>query len=462
MTSLAAGGLGFVLFGPRGGKDRSDGRLVLDYWEKWTGVEGRAMQKIVQDFNDSQSRIFVRYFSTNAIDQKTQVAIAGGNPPDIVGLWNYNIPAYAEMGAILPLSEIDCAPAHRVNLDRYAAAMRPVMQYKGKIWGAINTGGTLALYYNKAHFKEAGLDPSKPPLTIDDLNRCNHKLTKVAPSGSVIRAGFVHPEPGWWSFIWGFYFGGSLYEESTQKCLLNSPENVIGYEWLSSYSSRFGSGDDLPDADPQTNKALRSSSLAELEKFRSGFGNYDSSLNAFLSGKISMVIQGPWLANVINTHKPDVDYGVTPFPVVAAMFDPDRPIGLIDTDILVIPRGVKHPEACMEFVAYTQQQHVVEHLSTVHCKNSTLAAVSDDFITKHPNRGVRTFATIANSPRGYICPPTRTWLQFKDIMDSNMQKIWTQKAPVKTLLELAHTRVQQVLDQAATAANHRKKNSVQG
>ncbi len=174
--AMGAAGLGFILFGPRASKERHDGRLVLDYWEKWTGLEGRAMQKVVDDFNASQSKLFVRYFSTGGIDEKAQIAIAGGAPPDILGLWNYNVPAFAETGAIQPLDELG-APLG-VRPDMYATGMRPIVEYKGKMWATINTGGTLALYYNKQHFRDAGLDPERPPHTIPELDAANRTLMK--------------------------------------------------------------------------------------------------------------------------------------------------------------------------------------------------------------------------------------------------------------------------------------------
>lgn len=444
LSAVGAAGVGFIALGPRGGRERSDGRLVLDYWEKWTGLEGRAMQRVVEEYNQSQSRIFVRYFSTNAIDQKTQVAIAGGNPPDIVGLWNYNVPAYADLGAIIPLSEISVPEQYRVRLERYAAAMRPVMYYNGKVWAVVNTGGCVALYYNKDLFAQAKI--ANPPSTIEELNIANHKLTAISSTGQIERVGFVHLEPGWWSFIWGDHFGGRLYDGETKRSLLGSNENIAAFEWLQSYSKRFGMGDDVPGADDARNKQLRSLSLADIEKFRSSFGNYDSGLNAFLSGKIATVVQGPWLANVINAYKPELNYGVVPFPVSQNVYDPAAPIGLIDTDVLVIPTGSRHPEAAMEFIAFTQQQHIVEMLSTVHCKNSTLAEVSPDFIAKHPNKGISTFAAIASSPRGFRCPPTRTWLQFKDLCDALMQQVWTQKGEPAKLLAAAQARTQSILD----------------
>jgi multiple sugar transport system substrate-binding protein len=301
-----------------------------------------------------------------------------------------------------------------------------------------------------------GLDPSKPPLTIGQMDMANHLLTRVAPDGTVQRAGFVHLEPGWWSFHWGQHFGGRLYDAATDRSTVACDENIKAYEWLQSYSKRFGSGDQFAGVDAQKNKLLEGSSLEQVEKFRSSFGNYDSGLNAFLSGKISMVIQGPWLANVLKAYAPDLDYGVTPFPVAEHLYDAANPIGLIDTDILVVPRGVKHPEACMEFVAFTQTQRVVEYLSTVHCKNSPLAEASPDFLASHPNKGVGVFASVANSARGFRCPQTRTWLQFKDVCDAMMQQVWTQKKPAAELLVEAQARSQVILDDAARATRIRR------
>ncbi|MFN9975620.1 MAG: hypothetical protein ACK58T_37575, partial [Phycisphaerae bacterium] len=54
LAAMVLGGVGFAAFGPRGAKEDARGRVVLDYWEKWTGHEAAAMKKIVDAFNQSQ------------------------------------------------------------------------------------------------------------------------------------------------------------------------------------------------------------------------------------------------------------------------------------------------------------------------------------------------------------------------------------------------------------------------
>ncbi len=433
LGSLTAAGLGFALFGPRGAKDNRDGRLVLDYWEKWTGQEGAAMQAIVDRFNNSQSKLFVRYFTIREIDKKAAIAIAGGSPPDLIGLYAYNIPGYAESNAILPLN--DLAASAGINQENYALAVRKLVEHQGKQWGVANTCGSVGLYYNKSIFRERGLDPERPPRTIAELDDVAKALTITAPDGRLSRVGFVHTEPGWWSWDWGHFFGGSLYDPSTDSATATAAANAAAFDWVQSYGRNYG--------------------VEKLLGLQSGLGNYSSAEQGFLSGRVAMVAQGPWLANIIKRFTPDLDYGAAPMPVIDNLYDPTQPIALIESDVLVIPRGARNPEASMEFIAFTQRRENVEELSRIHCKASTLATSSPEFFATHPNRCVAIHDQLAKSPRAFTSPRTRVWLEYKDEMESGFQKLWRLEEPAKVVLQRVQDRAQLLLSDAARQRNAR-------
>ncbi len=438
--AMALGGAGFALFGPRGAKEASGGRIVLDYWEKWTGHEGRAMQGVVDRFNEGQSRIYVRYLVTAGVDQKAMIAIAGGNPPDVVGLYNYNVPGYAEMGGILPLDGFDSAMVPR--REQYAAGVWPIMRHPDasgveRTWAVPNTGGTLALYYNRAAFREAGLDPDRPPRSISELDEMSRRLDAVDADGTIRRAGFLHTEPGWWSWVWGYHCGGVLYDRQTNKATLDTPENRRAYKWMASTSGRLGP--------------------VRVETFKSGFANsYSSVLNGLLDGKVAMAMQGPWLANVIAAFKPELDYGVAPVPVADELVDPVAPIGLVESDILVIPRGARHPEASMEFIAYTQRRDVSETLAKAHFKNSVMTDISEEFVRDHPNRGIAVHNAIAKSPRGFLAPRSCDWLQLKQIMDDGVPQIWNHMVEAGSQLAALNKQAQAMFDRSRDVTRRRR------
>ncbi len=432
--ALGAAGLGFALFGPRGSKEQSGGRLVLDYWEKWTGHEGAAMQRVVDGFNASQDRLFVRYFVTSQIGQKALIAIAGGDPPDIIGLWNFNVPPYAESNALLPLDEL--VPSLGVRLEDYAPGVRQVMTHRGRFWAVVSTAGTLAMYYNRALLSAAGLDPGRPPRTVAELDAAHQGLVRADASGELDRVGFLHTEPGWWSWIWGYHFGGSIYDEASDRSTIASAENVAAYGWMQSYPAALG--------------------VDRVERFRAGLGSYNTPQNGFLTGKVAMEVQGPWLANMVAAFRPDLDYGVAPIPVDERVYDAAAPVALIDTDVLVIPRGARHPKESMEFIAYTQRREVCEALAKAHCKGSPLLDVSEDFLASHPNRGVRLHTELARSPRAFVAPRTRTWQQLKDETDATVQRIWRLEKPAPALLGELQARSQTIVDHAADQRARRK------
>src|SRR5690349_3284969 len=109
LALLVIPALGILAFGPRPTDDLPPGRIVVEYWEKWSGPEERTMRSLIDEFNNTVGRkngIFVRYLSTAGIDRKTLVAIAAGTPPDIAGMWDHTLVQYAAQNALEPLDQL--------------------------------------------------------------------------------------------------------------------------------------------------------------------------------------------------------------------------------------------------------------------------------------------------------------------------------------------------------------------
>src|ERR1051325_10052943 len=75
------------------------GPVHITYWEKWTGFEGDAMRAVVDAYNASQKRIHVDLLTVSGIENKTLMAIAGDDPPDVAGLYGPNVAQYADDNA---------------------------------------------------------------------------------------------------------------------------------------------------------------------------------------------------------------------------------------------------------------------------------------------------------------------------------------------------------------------------
>jgi multiple sugar transport system substrate-binding protein len=451
---VLAGGL--LAFGPRADESLPKNRVVIDYWEKWTGNEEAQMRVIVDDFNNSvgaEKGIFVRYVSSSTINQKTLVATAAGVPPDIAGLFEVNLVQFAAMGALEPLE--DMARERGITASYYKPVYWNGCNYDGHLWALISTPSVVALHYNTRIFHDnaaalraAGLDPDRAPRTIDELDAYARALTTRDSNGRVIRAGFLPMEPNWYVNYTCYWFGGNFWDAASRRFTLESPPVVKAYQWVESYASWMGR-----DA---------------MSDFRNGVGNFDSPQNAFLAGQVAMEMQGPFLANFIYHRKPSMstvlwprdvemtkspeerlrnyEWAVAPFPsAVPGLND----VCYCGFDALAIPRGSRHKKEAFEFIAYVNRQDVMEKLNKLHCKNSPLAKVSDDFLNNHPNPYIRIFERLASSPNAQSVPQIPIMPEVVDDLNALSQQVsLLEVTPQKALAEL-QVRLQAQYDEFA-------------
>ncbi|MBC8108886.1 MAG: extracellular solute-binding protein [Anaerolineae bacterium] len=453
ISIFAAAGIGLLLFGPRDIEALPKDRVIIDYWEKWTGNEEAQMREIVDDFNKTvgaEKGIFVRYISISGINQKVMVATAAGVPPDIAGLYDNNLVQFAAMDALEPLE--DLARERGITAAYYKPVFWNACNYNGHLYGLISTPMAVALHYNKKMFADnadklraAGLDPERPPQTIDELDAYAKALTTFDAAGRPTLTAFLPLEPNWFINETCFWFGSDFFDVKTRRFTLTDPKVVRAYEWIASYSKWLGK-----DA---------------MNDFRSGFGNFDSPQNAFLAGQVAMEQQGPWMANFIYKLKPSMSTVLWPKEVEltkplderrknyewAVEAFPSAVPGLKDVtycgfDAMTIPKGAKHKKEAFEFIAYVQRQDVIEKLNKMHCKGSPLAKVSEGFFEGHPNPYIDVFERLTASPNARALAQIPIMPQVLDELNVLVQKVSALQVEPKEALEELQVRLQAKYD----------------
>ncbi|MFI5337996.1 MAG: ABC transporter substrate-binding protein, partial [Opitutales bacterium] len=386
-------------------------RVVVNYWEKWAGFEAEAMQAVVDDFNRSQDRIEVRLLSISPIDIKLLLAASAGNPPDIAGLWSHSIPDFAEKGALTPLDE--AMAGAKLGADHYIPVFWDLCRHRGFTWGLPTTPGCMALFYNKKLFREAGLDPDHPPRTFAEFESMSRRLTRVelmrggqlvrlsfadltpaeraAGKYTLVQVGHLPQDAGMYVSAWGLWFGAKFYDGG-RRIMADDPGMLAAYHWMLDTTLTYG--------------------VDQLRDFGASFGQSQTSQSPFLAGQAAMVVQGPWLKNFIEKYAPDIEWGVAPCPAAPGVSD-HAPVTYVETDVVVIPRGAKHPREAFEFINYLQRQDVAEKLATLQRKFTTLREVSPGFISQHPNPAIRTFIELARSPGARYVPRLPNWREYE-------------------------------------------------
>ena len=332
---------------------------------------------------------------------------------------------YAENNALTPLTRF--AEKADIKREDYIGVYWDMCTHRGYLWALPSTPASTALIYNKKRFREAGLDPEQPPRSIAELEAYNAKLMKRDETGRLIACGHIPAEPGWWNALWGYWFGGELWDGES-AITANSPENIETYQWVQSYPERFGARD--------------------LMSFKDGFGNFASPQNPFFTGRVAMVMQGPWIYNFIQNYAPaDFEWGAAPFPSIDPEHYPN--VTVVETDILVIPAGASYPEEAFAFIQYVNSQPAMEKLCLEQRKFSPLIHSSDAFFEQHPNPYIREFLQLAKSPNAKPVPSTTVWNLYANEMNQAFGRIWTQTATTDEALSDVQIRMQETFDHRA-------------
>jgi ABC-type glycerol-3-phosphate transport system substrate-binding protein len=124
------------------------------------------------------------------INTKLNAALLSGTYPDVLSVFLSSIAARGAKGDFLPLNSLVNSWADKKDI--YESALKMGM-YRNKMLGMGFYPAPEILTYRKDYFKEAGLDPEKPPATWGELADYAKKLTKLNARGEVIRAGFDIP-----------------------------------------------------------------------------------------------------------------------------------------------------------------------------------------------------------------------------------------------------------------------------
>ena len=133
---------------------------------------------------------------------KALTAVKSGEPPVTSILLSTDMFTLIDEDAIVPFDDLVKTADDRAWLASFYPAFMENSQTGGKTWGIPFQRSTIVLYYNKELFKEAGLDPNKPPATWNEMTAYAEKLTKRDASGKVTQWGVQIPSSGfpYWLF----------------------------------------------------------------------------------------------------------------------------------------------------------------------------------------------------------------------------------------------------------------------
>lgn len=320
LTSCASG---------NGSGSASGSKQTVTFWEFDTSQPSiDAYKAAIKSFEEQNPTITVNMqivpWATQ--QQKITTAIASGGLPDVSMMGNDVVAQYAAAGNLAPLTTYVAgwskAEGTNVTADMYPGD-KSYYTYKGELYGSPVADETRMLYYNKSLFKKAGLDPSRPPTTWDEMLTAAKKLKAVTgvPWSAPMSKQYITVQ----TFMSVYLSYGAQLFNSQGKCGLNTPEFK---QALSYYAGIAKTALTSPDAANQTSQDVD---------------------NAFDTGKAGMLIEGPGTYQAIKTQNPSLlkDVGIARIPA-----GPKGAFGFLGGWPLVLWKKSKAPDAAAKWIHF--------------------------------------------------------------------------------------------------------------
>jgi sn-glycerol 3-phosphate transport system substrate-binding protein len=272
--------------------------VEIVFWHSMNRSLGETLQKLTDEFNSSQSEVKVSL--VNQIDYaqtftKYKSGLSTGDLPDIVQLQETEQQQMIDTQTVLPASV--CAKADKYSFSDFLPRVVSYFTVEGKQYAMpFNTSGPV-LYYNKKAFSAAGLDPEKPPSTLDEVRSAAEKLKAngvEAPLGLKTEPGYFEH---WRALASKTYVNNSNGRKArATKTVYTDATGQQIFTWLSGM---------VKDGLATTNPDLGTGNFDNLLGIQSGSHAMAFDTSAAL-GTISAVLNGG--------AAPDVELGVAPFP----------------------------------------------------------------------------------------------------------------------------------------------------
>ena len=177
----AVAGLGDPKDCPLGALAKATDKVTIKFWYDWDLNRGEVLKGLVDEFNKSQDKIQIDA-SFHGGSPSTQIAVdyartvAAADGPDVISANGIATQLMIDSRDTIPMGA--CVAADKADISDFLPAIRATGTAGDTLvampWGA---GGSL-LYYNRAAFTKAGLDPDKPPSTLAELRADSEAIVK--------------------------------------------------------------------------------------------------------------------------------------------------------------------------------------------------------------------------------------------------------------------------------------------
>ena len=285
----------------------------------WDNGQKPGLQQIIDGYTAATgNQVDLQVITWEQYWTLLEAGASGGDMPDVFWMHSNEAQKYMENNILLDLTD-RVAASDKLELDKFPEEIKNMYINGGKIYALPKDIDTIALWYNKTMFDEAGIAYPDENWTWDDYYDAAVKLTK--PDGSQFGTAMnpSNNQDGWYNIVYSM--GGYVISDDKKKSGMDDPNTLKAMEFVDKLRK-----DAMPDAtvmsETGTDVLLQSGKIAMLPQgswmvapFKENeylTANCDVAVlpkDATTGKRVSLYNGLGWAANA-NTKNPDAAWGL--------------------------------------------------------------------------------------------------------------------------------------------------------
>ncbi len=389
--------------------------ITLEYVEVAGARTKETFQPIVDELNaayDDEVDLQFTQIPYENMRSQLQTRVGGGNAPDIAALDQIWLGAFVDAGVLLELDAV----ADDTDLDDFFDPFVETTRFDGHQYAFPTTTDVRGMYWNKAAFEDAGLDPESPPETWPEL---------------LDAAETLHDPPG--------RYGATQF--------------VNGGRWTVNLFSAGGSVMSDDGTEPRFQESPGASAAAFLDDLYNGrrvgppdpaYRNSAQTAREFLQGQYAItVVEGSWLdyfwRNLGNENPEMVErFGFAPTPRPAGGETATMSGGHVWTAF----EDTDHPGVVRDFLRIATEREFMQHLAAEAGEIPTRESLQDEDEVWAEILYADTVRDILSETR---LRPVRNWPVVADSLGPALQQVAFDEQAPETALNAAAEEVRSKL-----------------
>lgn len=163
---------------PVGQLASATGRTEIVIWYALSAKTEQSLKDLVDKYNASQDKVTVRAEKQGAayeeLLRKYESAVQAKALPDLAIMEDTTTRFMIDSDTVLPAQS--CLNAEKMSKDAFLKTAVDHYSVDDVLYPASANLSDVLTYYNKNHFRRAGLDPEKPPTTLDQVTQYAQKI----------------------------------------------------------------------------------------------------------------------------------------------------------------------------------------------------------------------------------------------------------------------------------------------